>query len=61
MQEIQFWRSFLQEYRKTKGIEQTRALLLSFALAETQKDDRIDLRKKKVSTQQPNFFFRFVI
>lgn len=50
MQEIQFWRSFLQEYRKTKDMKQTRSLLLSFMLAETQKDDRIDLRRKGLNS-----------
>jgi len=56
MQEIQFWRSFLQKYHKTKGTEQTRDLLLSFMLAETQKDDRIDLQKKMSRLTNAIFF-----
>lgn len=51
MQEIQFWRSFLQEYRKTKDIKQTRALLFSFTLAEAKKkNDRIDLQKEALKS-----------
>lgn len=57
MQEIQFWRSFLQEYRKTKDIKQTRALLFSFTLAEAKKKTIELICKKKLSNQYRNFAF----
>jgi len=62
MQEIQFWRSFLQEYRKTKDIKQTRALLFSFTLAEAKKkNDRIDLQKEALKSIPQFCVLRFKI